>query len=220
MHDTAQEKPPPLTATQAGYIDDLMARYGGDPVIRIITTKFRTLFAACRHAGMEDDDVRQAGMVGLVRAARMYDPAYRTRFGKKPPLFVTFAAHWMRYEIQRWLRQHRGVPATVSPQPHLSLSELVDELIPARDDGHDDGHDDGMERNHQARRAVARFLLALPERQKSVLIMRYGLFGGRQMKHREIGAWFGQSKQRSQQVAENAMARLRRMVRAAGRPAD
>lgn len=210
MDTASPEKtpPPPLTPIQAGYIADLMEKYGGEPVLRILMTKFHSLYMACVYAGMDDDDIRQSGMIGLMRAARLYDPDYRTRFGKRQPTFGTFAVNWMRYEIQKQLRQHRGTPPNVIPPPHVTIFGPAGDTLADPDDG-----GEAEESQQDACRQVALLLRYLPEREKSVLMMRYGLLGCRPMTLQEIGDWFGQTKERPRQIQASALSRLRRMVR-------
>jgi len=54
-------------------------------------------------------------------------------------------------------------------------------------------------------------LRLLPERQRQVLVRRYGLVGDRRQTHAEIGAWLGVAEERSRQLERQALQRLRQL---------
>lgn len=56
---------------------------------------------------------------------------------------------------------------------------------------------------------VTGMLRLLPERQRQVLVRRYGLNATREQSHEEIGNWLGVSEARSRQIESEALRRLR-----------
>ena len=58
-------------------------------------------------------------------------------------------------------------------------------------------------------RRLRSMLALLPERQREVLVRRYGLRGARPQSHKEIGAWLGVGDERSRQLEHQALQRLR-----------
>jgi RNA polymerase sigma factor (sigma-70 family) len=59
------------------------------------------------------------------------------------------------------------------------------------------------------REALARALLALPERERQVLVLRFGLDSGTPRTLEEVGAVMGFSRERARQVERDALAALR-----------
>jgi len=55
-------------------------------------------------------------------------------------------------------------------------------------------------------------LRRLPERQRELLLRRYGLHGGEPQTHEEIGAWLGVGEERSRQIERQALHWLREMA--------
>jgi RNA polymerase primary sigma factor len=62
------------------------------------------------------------------------------------------------------------------------------------------------------RRAVVRALAALPERDRRILLLRYGLAGGPAQNLREIGLELSLSAERVRQLEKVAIGRLRRRL--------
>ena len=62
-----------------------------------------------------------------------------------------------------------------------------------------------------AARALVDGAALLPERQRKVVVDRYGLLGDRSRSHEEIGASLGVSEERSRQLERQALHRLREL---------
>jgi RNA polymerase primary sigma factor len=71
----------------------------------------------------------------------------------------------------------------------------------------------------EQRSEIAAMLALLPERQREVLIRRYGLNGSRPQSHREIGESLGVGDVRSGQIEREALRRLRSIATASARAA-
>jgi RNA polymerase primary sigma factor len=69
---------------------------------------------------------------------------------------------------------------------------------------------EGLERRETSRQLWS-LLRRLPERQREVLVRRYGLGGDRAQSHQEIGAWLGVGEERSRQIERQALHWLRTM---------
>jgi RNA polymerase primary sigma factor len=109
----------------------------------------------------------------------------------------------------RTVRQLRAVPhvaASLDAPVDEDRSELG-ELIA------DDGVGDVAElaEDRERRRQVWSMLRLLPQRQRQVLVRRYGLVGDRPQTHPEIGASLGVGEERSRQLEQQALHRLREL---------
>ena len=65
--------------------------------------------------------------------------------------------------------------------------------------------------DRESRRRLWSTVRQLPERQRQVVVHRYGLLGDRSRSHEEIGASLGVSKERSRQLERQALHRLREL---------
>jgi RNA polymerase sigma factor (sigma-70 family) len=65
--------------------------------------------------------------------------------------------------------------------------------------------------DHETRRELWTTLRLLPERQRHVLVRRYGLLGDRRQTHEEIGASIGVGEERSRQLERQALHCLREL---------
>jgi RNA polymerase sigma factor (sigma-70 family) len=65
--------------------------------------------------------------------------------------------------------------------------------------------------DRESRRELRSTVRTLPERQRHVVVHRYGLLGDRSRGHEEIGASLGVSEERSRQLERQALHRLREL---------
>jgi RNA polymerase primary sigma factor len=99
-----------------------------------------------------------------------------------------------------------------------SLDEPIgDDTTPLRELIGDDRAVDAAQRTEErdASRQLWALLRILPERQREVVLRRYGLRGDLPQTHEEIGAWLGVGEERSRQIERQALHWLREMAGAA-----
>ena len=167
------------------------------------------------------DDILQEGFIGLLAAARKFDPAKGCRFS-------TYACLWVRQAIRRW--QQCQVP-TIAVPVRLQRTKVSDDdqrfLAAARravrpcvslpGDGFGQlvanpcGTDFDAGETSKRLRAL---LLGLDDRSRHVIDRYYGLGGGDPETLAEIGKSFGLTRERIRQIQRAALARLRRAVSA------
>ncbi len=190
--------------------------------------------------GLDEEDLLQAGRIGLLLAAERYDPR-RGRFG-------SYARWWVLAEMAKVIHQSRSpvpIPATVRCQLRrcraltgqavpgglaavLGVSERQAQVLQTLlQDGVEEAdcaqladpnaadEDVLVEALEQARRVgVLREALAqLPERERQVLTGLYGLEGASRQTLRQVGEQVGLSHQRVQQLRRLALGRLRKRLR-------
>lgn len=158
-------------------------------------------------------DVVQAGNMGLMRAARSFDPDRGTRF-------ATYAGWWIRQHIQRSLPNESGniripehverqkrqgiidddLPYTVSMEAPIGEDGTLGELIPDHRSEEIDHAVTGI--------AIREALKDLPSRDALVLAMRYGLDRPAHS-FTEIGRTLGVTSTRARQLHDRAVKTLR-----------
>lgn len=161
--------------------------------------------------GLSTEDLVQEGRVGVLEAAKRFDPFRGT-------VFITYAAFWIRRSILASLReQSLHIPAKV----HDSLMRIgglppicsLDMETPSGESqlwetlGVSATQDDEAQAI-EARTRVWSILGTLPSRHREVLSRRFGLFGEAETLE-QIAATWGLSRERVRQVQRDAEAKFR-----------
>jgi len=201
--------------------------------------------------GLPMDDLIGEGTLGLVEAARRFDPHRGTRFTtyavwsvkramikavveQRGVVSLPYHKSSLLFSIKRAaneLAQKKGSPVSVqeiaseigisenqveninhTADSYISLdapidSENSDEFYALCEDEQAPNASDLLQRDEDRSR-VRDAILDLPERERDILAMHYGLDGGEGMTFIEIGQRMGLSRQRVQQLESRAIARL------------
>jgi len=174
----------------------------------------------CSHPRLSREDLVSTGMVGLMEAARRFDPDRGVKF-------ISYAAYWIQREITGALGRDCG-PAHV---PVGALQKHPKLWTAFRAVGMDDRGDGDNRRsvgatlaqdtfadplNEASRRSDAARLRAalrsLTPVQRGVLEARFGLMDGEERTFREIAVARGVSKARIQQIEIAALEMARRRL--------
>ena len=146
------------------------------------------------------DDFISIGTIGLIKAVDTYDPARTVRF-------ASYASQCIQNELRMHLRRVRREAGTLSLQEPLEgengmltlADTLPDEAV--------------MEEDCERRDAAARLstlVEQLPERDRQLLTLRYGLGGGAPLTQQEVAARFGISRSYVSRLEKRALAELAR----------
>lgn len=146
------------------------------------------------------DDFISIGTIGLIKAVDTYDPARTVRF-------ASYASQCIQNELRMHLRRVRREAGTLSLQEPLEgengmltlADTLPDEAV--------------MEEDCERRDAAARLrtlVEQLPERDRQLLTLRYGLGGGAPMTQQEVAARFGISRSYVSRLEKRALSELAR----------
>ena len=106
----------------------------------------------------------------------------------------------------------------VAPRVSASLDEPIgDDATPLGELIADEAVEEAGQQAEDGDIAQALWALLdrLPARQREILLRRYGLTGDREQTYREIGAELGVSRERSRQLEDSALRRLRTLAREA-----
>ena len=146
------------------------------------------------------DDFISIGTIGLIKAVDTYDPARTVRF-------ASYASQCIQNELRMHLRRVRREAGTLSLQEPLEgengmltlADTLPDEAV--------------MEEDCERRDAAARLrtlVEQLPERDRQLLTLRYGLGGGAPLTQQEVAARFGISRSYVSRLEKRALSELSR----------
>ncbi|MCH7903855.1 MAG: sigma-70 family RNA polymerase sigma factor [Armatimonadetes bacterium] len=158
------------------------------------------------------EDAVQDGFLGLIKAVDRFDVNKGVRLS-------TYAGWWIRRGIQLGLRQRDAFRMPNGARHGRSsreptLRRLI-ETVPL-DEGISDrlssnGDEIGLEYalHGQFVQVIGDALADLPARERSILIMRFGLFGDHERTLSEVGATLGVSRERVRQIEQTALCRLK-----------
>lgn len=236
---------PPETDGRGIAVDETVTRYvhAHARFVVMVAKRYRGL-------GVPFVDLIGEGNLGLMEAARRYDPTRGVRF-------TSYAVWWIRHAMLRAVAHGPSVvrsPATVARglrqrdravrqlEQDLGRTARADELAAALgladfDKARTGGADSSLERGEAAdgrvwrpidylvddrnpsvenevlrsemASEVRRYLGALPEAERSILTMYFGLGGSEAMTLEQIGARCQRSRERIRQLKQRALRRLR-----------
>jgi RNA polymerase sigma factor (sigma-70 family) len=141
-------------------------------------------------------DLVQEGMLGLWRAIMKYDPGRGAAFSTYAG--VAIARHmWRAVYVAK--RRTRWQPASYTPQGVYEESEVVKGQRAIED----------ALCWRQVGETLLEMVMALPEPQREVVLVHYGLDGGPARSMRALAQWYGVSHEAVRIWRNNALAQLR-----------
>ena len=151
----------------------------------------------------EMEDLISIGTIGLIKAVDTFNPDRASRLG-------TYAAKCIDNEIVMFLRAERKRGREVSLYEPIGVDKegnaisLVDVIeAEGRDMAEKVSTDQDIRRMYDVYREV------LTGREKQVIAMRYGLFGGKEHTQREVAAVLGISRSYVSRIEKGALLKLR-----------
>ena len=171
----------------------LMRLGKGDPAARAMLIEHNLRLVAHiakKYAGprRDQDDLISIGTVGLIKAVSTFD-------SKKNSALATYAARCIENEILMSLRAEKKQSGEVSLSDPIGVDGDGNEISLADILG---SESDQVQRDVESRIASEQVRCAveaaLSGRERTVIQLRYGLFGGRCMPQREVAALLGISR--------------------------
>ena len=203
LHLESGSFPRPLTAAEEQAVFAAMAlgdRSARDKLIRHNLRLVAHVAKKYYTTPDKQDDFISIGTIGLIKAVDTYDPARTVRF-------ASYASQCIQNELRMHLRRVRREAGTLSLQEPLEgengmltlADTLPDEAV--------------MEEDCERRDAAARLrtlVEQLPERERRLLTLRYGLGGGAPLTQQEVAARFGISRSYVSRLEKRALTELAR----------
>lgn len=182
-------------------------RRGGQEAKRVLIERNMRLVAHIvkkySQTDYEMEDLISIGTIGLIKAVDTFNPDRASRLG-------TYAAKCIDNEILMFLRAERKRGREVSLYEPIGVDKegnaisLVDVIeAESRDMTEKVSTDQDIRRMYGAYREI------LSGREKQVIAMRYGLFGGREHTQREVAAVLGISRSYVSRIEKGALLKLR-----------
>lgn len=198
--------PKPLTAENEKYY--LSRLRDGDGEARRILIEYNLRLVAHivkKYQSAEDDmeELISIGTIGLIKAVDTFDQEKARRLS-------TYAARCVENEILMYMRAKKKYMRETSYYEPIGTDKEGNEIQLL--DIMESGEPEAMEQIQLKDDTLRIYRLLeerLSERERLVLIMRYGLYGGREYTQREIADRLGISRSYISRIEKNALHRLR-----------
>ena len=198
--------PKPLTAENEKYY--LSRLRDGDEEARRILIEYNLRLVAHivkKYQSAEDDmeELISIGTIGLIKAVDTFDQEKARRLS-------TYAARCVENEILMYMRAKKKYMRETSYYEPIGTDKEGNEIQLL--DIMESGEPEAMEQIQLKDDSLHIYRLLeerLSERERLVLIMRYGLYGGREYTQREIAERLGISRSYISRIEKNALHRLR-----------
>lgn len=205
-HTDRQRNAQPLTAEQKALCEAFAEQY--PKLTGAIRTKFPGTYRWARACGLDDDDIHQQAWIGVIQAAKKFNPDLEIKF-------VTYALHAARNQVQRPCNDAGRAKRT--PQPGavvVSGSQRVGreggkqttrfDLTPDRTPNPESAI---IEREARAERKLASdtLLMSIEPRLRTILYRRFVHGDTLDVVSERVGV----TRERVRQLQENAVRQLR-----------
>ena len=156
-----------------------------------------------QNTDVEMQDLLSIGTIGLIKAIVSYDPDKNSKL-------ATYAAKCIDNELLMMLRNRKKTAREVSIYEPIGTDKEGNE-ISLLDILKQDQTDiiDEMDTNENIRLLGSIINKCLTEREKEIILLRYGLITGKEVTQREIGEYFNISRSYISRLEKRALQKLR-----------
>jgi len=198
--------PKPLTAEEEKYY--LQRLQQGDEKARQILIEYNLRLVAHivkKYQSLEDDmeELISIGTIGLIKAVDTFNQ-------EKANKLATYAARCVENEILMYMRVKKKLQRESSYYEPIGTDKEGNEIQLL--DIMESGEPPALEQiglKDDTRKIYNLLKTVLTERERKVIIMRYGLYYGREFTQREIAQELGISRSYISRIEKNALSRLR-----------
>ena len=203
-----QVLPPPLTARQEAEVFAGIENKDEEAINKLIVHNLRLVVYIAKkfeNTGVPVDDLSSIGTMGLIKAVRSFVPSKNIKF-------ATYASRCVENEILMFLRRRSNKNIDISMDYALSTDadgnelNLIDVLYTDENE---------ISKNMEAesdKDMIWKSLECLTEREKEIMIMRYGLKGAREKTQKEVADIIGISQSYISRLEKRILKKLKGMA--------
>ena len=151
------------------------------------------------------DDLISVGTIGLIKAIDTFDPKNGARF-------ATYAGKCMQNEILMYFRAQKKTAGEVSMNEPIDTDKDGNPLTYLDIISIDDTIADDIDSKTKAERAIKIIARDLPERERKILVLRYGLDGRAPLAQREVAELLGISRSYVSRIEKAALEKIGKML--------
>lgn len=205
---TTQCFPPPLGAqTEREYFE--RAAQGDEDArqllilhnLRLVSHIVRKYYGAAKN----QEDLISIGSIGLIKAVDSFDV-------KKGARFATYAAKCIQNEILMHFRSQKKLNCEVSIHETIDVDRDGNPLTYMDVISTEDTIAEDLDRKMQTEKMMRMLGTVLCERERQIIVMRYGLFGQKARTQREAAEKLGISRSYVSRIEKSALEKLHRAM--------
>ena len=207
--DTPNKFPPPLSAEEEEKAFRIARQGSGESReearqklilhnLRLVSHIVRKYYATASN----QEDLVSIGTIGLCKAVDTFKIDNGTRF-------ATYAAKCIQNEILMHFRAQKKLSAEVSMNETIDVDRDGNPLTYTDVISSEENLPEDVMRSVEADRAMALVRTCLEPRERQVIVLRFGLFGGPVMTQREIAIKLGISRSYVSRIEKAAMDKLK-----------
>ena len=170
--------------------------------LRLVAHIVRKYYAASKN----QEDLVSIGTIGLVKAVDTYNAGNGTKF-------ATYAAKCIQNEILMNFRSQKKRPAEVSINETIDVDRDGNPLTYIDVISTDDNMHEEIDRKILSAKALRYINTILTTRERQIIIMRFGLYGVKDLTQREIAQRLGISRSYVSRIEKSALEKLRDVLK-------
>lgn len=201
---TPQNFPAPLSPEREAECFEKMASGSEDARqelilhnLRLVSHIVRKYYSTCKN----QDDLVSVGSIGLVKAVDSFNSKNGVRF-------ATYAAKCIQNEILMYFRSQKKLNNEVSINETIDVDRDGNPLTYIDVIGEEDTTDEDLDRAMQSKRAIQLVNTVLNEREREIIVMRYGLFDHSPLTQREVALKLNISRSYVSRIEKAALGKL------------
>ena len=206
---TPQKFPPPLSPEEERRCIEKTAIGDQDARQKLILHNLRLVSHIVRKyypSGHSGEDLVSIGTIGLVKAVDSFSPENGARF-------ATYAAKCIQNEILMHFRSQKKLAIEVSLGETIDLDRDGNPLTYSDVICSDENISEEVERDIQKSKAITLVETILDEREKQIIVLRYGLYGHKALTQREISSQLNISRSYVSRIEKGALAKLAKALK-------
>lgn len=200
--------PPPLSKEEESRLLLKLASDGAAVRKTLIEHNLRLVVYIAKkfeNTGVCIEDLISIGSIGLIKAINTFNP-------EKNIKLATYASRCIENEILMFLRKNISVKSEVSIDEPLNVDWDGNELLLSDVLGTDDDIVNRGLEDKAEKQILLEAMQKLSEREKQIIIMRFGLFGKNEKTQREVAELLGISQSYISRLEKRIVAKLKKEV--------
>lgn len=207
-----QTLPPPLTPRQEQEVFRGLEKHDKNAINKLIVHNLRLVVYIAKkfeNTQIPIDDLTSIGTMGLIKAVKNFMPSKNIKF-------ATYASRCVENEILMYLRKRSNRNIDISMDEALSVDSegnelnLIDVLCTEENE---------ISKNIEEesdKKVVWQSLQSLPERERDIMIMRFGLAGSEEKTQKEVADLIGISQSYISRLEKRILKKLKREIEKIG----
>ncbi len=150
----------------------------------------------------DNEDIISIGTIGLIKGISSFDPSKGVRL-------ATYAARCVENEILMLMRSHKKTQSDISLSETIGIDKEGNQIMLIDVMKNDDSDIfDEINSNLQIKQLYKNIKSELDERERKIIVLRYGLIDGRCYAQREIAKMLGISRSYVSRIEKKAVSKL------------